>query len=160
MKETPERLALRLETEAEKTTAFFCCLKPEMWEKVVHAEDNGWNARQVLAHFVSSEAAFGKLIDDILQGGKGAPEDMVIDRFNQMEVAGLIETPIEELLATFTDSRARTVKRVKEMQESDLERIGRHPFLGMASLEEIIKLIYRHNQIHLREIRRTGLFDF
>jgi hypothetical protein len=31
---------------------------------------------------------------------------------------------------------------------------GRHPFLGRAPLSEIIKIIYRHNQIHLREIRQ------
>jgi hypothetical protein len=44
---------------------------------------------------------------------------------------------------------------VAEMDNNDLEIQGRHPFLGVAPLSDIIKLIYRHNQIHIREIRKT-----
>jgi len=44
---------------------------------------------------------------------------------------------------------------VQKMQESDLERKGRHPFLGITTLEEMLKLIYRHTMIHQRDIRRA-----
>jgi hypothetical protein len=40
------------------------------------------------------------------------------------------------------------------MQPADLERIGRHPFLGVAPLVEMIKLVYRHNGIHIRDARK------
>jgi hypothetical protein len=40
------------------------------------------------------------------------------------------------------------------MSQNDLERIGRNPFLGEVPLVEIVKLIYRHNQIHLRDLKR------
>jgi hypothetical protein len=36
----------------------------------------------------------------------------------------------------------------------DLAKQGRHPFLGTASLSDMIKLMYMHNQIHIRDIRR------
>jgi hypothetical protein len=45
------------------------------------------------------------------------------------------------------------------MQDPDLAKLGRHPFLGITSLEDIIKMVYRHNQIHMREIRRSGIFE-
>ena len=50
--------------------------------------------------------------------------------------------------------RRATVEKVRSIQDPDLERIGRHPYLGMATLTDIIKLIYRHNQIHQRDFRK------
>jgi len=44
---------------------------------------------------------------------------------------------------------------VSQFDDPDLEKSGRHPWLGMAQVEEIIKLMYRHNQIHQREIREA-----
>ena len=35
----------------------------------------------------------------------------------------------------------------------DLERSGNDPYLGETSLSEMIKLTYRHLQIHLRDVR-------
>ena len=43
---------------------------------------------------------------------------------------------------------------VAHMTPEDLPKVGRHPFLGAAPLEDIIKLLYRHNQIHQRDVRR------
>jgi hypothetical protein len=40
------------------------------------------------------------------------------------------------------------------MQPADLANTGRHPFLGWVAVEDIIKMLYRHDQIHLRDLRR------
>jgi hypothetical protein len=61
------------------------------------------------------------------------------------------------LIDQFKRLRQETIELVLNMNTSDLEKQGRHPFFGMAALEDIIKLIYRHGQIHLRDIRKlTG----
>jgi hypothetical protein len=159
MKETPEKLARRLEIEAGKTVEFFNSLDPELWLTTVYHANSGWNTKQVLAHFVSAEAAFIELIDNIVHGGDGAPSDLVIDQFNESEVGKLVDASPEELLTSFSENRDRTINLVRNIQESDLERVGRHPFLGPAPLLDIIKLVYRHNQIHIRELRHSGLFD-
>ena len=39
------------------------------------------------------------------------------------------------------------------VSDSDLEKIGRHPFLGQTTLREMIKMVYLHNQIHIRDIK-------
>jgi hypothetical protein len=36
-----------------------------------------------------------------------------------------------------------------------LEKTGRHPFLGVTTLREMIKMIYIHNQTHYRDLRRV-----
>jgi hypothetical protein len=159
IKESPERLALRLETDAGKTLEFFKNLEPEMWLRQVYPGENGWNPRQILAHFVSAETSFEKLIDNILNGGEGASANFIIDQFNDREVGKLAEADPKELLSAFLELRGRTVILVKNMQKSDLAKMGRHPFLGITHLVDIIKMVYRHNQIHLRDIRQSGLFD-
>ena len=95
------------------------------------------------------------LIKDVLAGGSGAPEEFKIDRFNENEVAGLDLLPFQDLLVEFETLRSGNVQLVQGMTLTDLSRLGRHPFLGMTTLEEIVKLLYRHNQIHQRDIRKA-----
>jgi hypothetical protein len=175
MPDTPEILAQRLQTEGQKVLAFFGDLLPDQWEASVYAEDQaaelsgkehaeppagmeeeaGWRVRQVLAHFVSSEASFLRLIGDILTGGSGAPEDFDIDRFNRRKVADLASQTPAELLAQFAEHRQSTVELVSCLVQEDLKKTGRHPYLGVVPLTDTIKMIYRHNQIHLRDLRRV-----
>jgi hypothetical protein len=154
MPETPERLVERLSSEGQKTLEFFCALSPEQWDLKVYSTGSQWNARQVLAHFVSAETAFIVLMENILEGGKGAPENFDIDRFNEHEVACLDLATPAELLEQFAIQRQASTRLVGCMTSEDLPKVGRHPFLGEAPLEDIVKLLYRHNQIHQRDVRR------
>jgi hypothetical protein len=153
--ETPERLVERLRSEGQRTLEFFSSLSPEHWQVQLYSDGTQWKARQLLAHFVATEAAFRRLIENILAGGSGTPEDFDIDAFNERRVAELHEASIEELLEKFNASRHTTIALVAQMSEADLSRSGRHPFLGITTLEEITKLLYRHNQIHQRDAKRA-----
>ena len=155
MGDSPERLALRLQGEGEKTAAFFQGLTPDEWRLQIYESGSSWSVRQILAHFVSTELGFADLIDNILSGGAGSPEDFDIDRYNERHVAKLQSVEITTLIGQFLAARAENIQRVQAMQPADLERQGRHPFLGVVPLEGIVKLLYRHNQIHLRDIRRA-----
>lgn len=44
---------------------------------------------------------------------------------------------------------------VASFTEEDLQKQGRHPFLGLTTLAEMVKMVYRHNQIHLRDLRKS-----
>jgi hypothetical protein len=108
-----------------------------------------------LAHFVSSEIGRKELIIDVINGGHGAPPNFDIDAYNQQEVGKLSGNTHKYLLELFTRERAGLVKLVSALNMSDLERRGNDPYLGETSLGDMIKLTYRHPQIHLREIRRS-----
>jgi hypothetical protein len=154
MPDLPLRLAERLELEGQKSAAFFRSLTSSQFNLSVYADGSCWSSRQILAHFVSAEQAFTDLIFDVLRGGSGAPLDFNIDEFNEREVKDLdLDPPV--LVDNFVALRKESTALVAGMQPADLARTGRHPFLGEATLEEIIKLLYRHNQIHQRDIRRT-----
>jgi hypothetical protein len=155
MSDVSQHLSDRLRSEGQRTLEFFEDLTPEQWDLVVYSEGTGWVVRQVLAHFVSSEAGMTLLVKDILSGGAGSPEDFKLNEYNERRVAKLEDRSTAALMSEFKEKREATARMVAEMNEADLQRSGRHPFLGIAKVEDIIKLMYRHNQIHQREIRKV-----
>jgi hypothetical protein len=155
MIDTPQHLTQRLVEEGEKTLAFFQSLSPALWNIQVYTEGSCWNVKQVLAHFVSAEDSLAKLIANIQSGGDGTPEDFNLNAYNERKVAALDQASPISLIELFSSQRKQTVDLVSRMAPVDLIQTGRHPFLGMTTLEEIIKLIYRHNGIHIREIRKV-----
>lgn len=154
MTETPAFLADRLKSEGDKTIAFFNSLKDENWETMVYTEGSQWTVRNVLAHFVSAEQGFIRLFKDILAGGKGAAEDFDIDRYNAKQQELIKGASRQELIRFFQGSRSEMISLVESLSIEDLQREGRHPFLGLTTLAEMIKMVYRHNQIHHRDLRK------
>lgn len=149
-----ESLALRMMRSGESTLAFFRDLPAADWKRVIYSGDSSWTVRDVLAHFVSAEAGKLGLVQDVLAGGPGAPEDFDLDGFNAREIDSLAGTPPAELLDSFAHLRQSFVRLVAGMSDADLACIGRDPYLGLAPLADMIRLVYFHNQIHIREIRR------
>lgn len=154
MPEHPAFLADRLKTEGEKTHAFFSALAPDGWQTPVYTEGQTWTTRNVLAHFVTAERGFLKLFADIRAGGPGASEEFDIDRYNANQQEKTRELTPAELLEQFRAVRAEMAALVASFSEEDLQKQGRHPFLGLTTLAEMVKMVYRHNQIHLRDLRK------
>ena len=155
MPDTPEFIAERMQAEGAKTLAFFHTLTPRQWEASVYTEGALWTVRDVLAHFVAAESGITRLVEHILAGGDGAPEDFDLNAYNERKVNALRETTLEELFEQFSRYRQVSSSLVRGLSQEALEKIGRHPWLGIATLREIVKLMYRHNQIHQRDIRKA-----
>lgn len=155
MPDSPSRLAERLRAEGEKSLEFFTSLPEQAWEVEIYTDGAVWKLHQIIAHYASAEESFGLLIEAILDGSSGSADDFDLNRFNRSQVARLSSLPHSELLKRYQESRRVNVDRVARLQPADLERPGRHPYLGLTTLEEIIKMIYRHNQIHQREVRQV-----
>ncbi len=104
---------------------------------------------------MTSERAFVKLFENIRQGGQGAAEDFVIDRYNASQQEKTKNLNPEELLEQYKAMRAQMVEWVSNISDFDLEKTGRHPGLGVTTLREMIKMVYIHNQTHYRDLRRS-----
>jgi hypothetical protein len=150
-----EIILKRLSEEGQKTAAFFRALSEADYTQQVYLTGPEWRVRDLLAHFVSAEQMFVVYGRDILAGGPGAPEDFVIDEFNATQVAGLKDAPTTDLIWQFEAARAAIVELVRGMSDPDFDRIGRHPWFGRVPLEQMLKLIYRHNMLHERDIRKA-----
>ena len=145
----------RMADEGAKSAAYFRTLTPEQFAQQVYTTGPQWRVRDVLAHFVSAERMFLFYGREILNGGSGAPEDFVIDEFNLTQMAEFLEASTDELIAQFEAARAETLGFVNGLSDADLLLVGRHPWFGRVPLEYMSKLIYRHNMLHERDVRRA-----
>jgi hypothetical protein len=145
----------RLIEEGDKTLTFFEALDPPDWDQQVYTTGSSWHVRQILAHFISAERAYQAYLRDVLAGGRGAPSDLDIDRFNEAETPPLSRQPVVELIADLRQARSETVRLTEGMDESDLARQAFHPWFGEKDVAFFLKLLYRHHTMHLYEVRRA-----
>jgi uncharacterized protein (TIGR03083 family) len=149
------QIANRLREKGEQTFGFFSGLTAAQWEAEVYSEGTHWTVHAVLCHFVSAERAFVRLVKNVLAGGEGTPEGFDVDAFNAAQVDQLSARGPDELLDLFQQARREMVSLVAGMDDSDLERQGRHPYLGLDTMERFLKLVYRHNMVHERDVRKA-----
>jgi hypothetical protein len=154
MADTPQSLSDCLRDEGGRVVDFFNRLTDKQWITPVYPIEVSWDFHNLLAHFVASEVARKELIVNILAGGRGAPPRFDIDEFNRQEVDRFSAESKDYLLELFQLERAHLVNIISGLSNTDLELIGNDPYLGEVQLAEMIKLTYRHLQIHLREARR------
>ena len=154
MSETAE-LAEKLKTEGERMMQFFSELTDDLWTKDVYTEGTTWTIRNVLAHFVTSERGLIKLFESIRTMGQGATEDFSIDRYNASQQEKTKDLTPPELLEQYKQVRADAVAWVSGLKDEELEIEGRHPFLEMTTIREMVKMLYLHNNLHYRDIKRA-----
>ncbi len=155
MSEKHALIQKRLRDEGDKLVALFESLTPEQWRTVIYGEGMAWTVKDLLAHQVSVEREFQYYGRDILNGGPGAPEDFSIDTFNNNAVAQLADRMPDQLLGDFQAARQDTIDFVGLIKDDQFAWQGRHPFFGMMMIEDMFKLMYRHNMMHARDIRRV-----
>lgn len=151
------RLARRLVEEGEKTAQFFRDLSPTLLEQQLYTDGGQWKVGQLMAHILATETGIAALIRSILAGNSGIPEDFDLNRYNEKKITELRDLPIEKAIILFLKARQETSDLVSTLTSDQLNLMGRHPYLGLAQLTDIIKLLYRHTQLHQRDIRRLQL---
>jgi hypothetical protein len=150
-----KKLVDKLTSSGQRTQEIFQSIEGDDWYQQVYSDGASWSVYHILAHFVTSEASIVRLIKLILQGNEGVPDGFDIDAFNEREVNCFAKLPNNLILQRFVERREETIRLLLGLNDTDLAIEGRHPWLGVASIEEMIKLLYRHNQIHQRDIRKV-----
>ncbi len=148
-------LAEKLKSEGERFASIFSGFTDDQWQKEVYAEGTTWTVRSILAHFVTAERGLLKLFEDVRQGGEGASADFSIDRYNAAMQARMQELSPRQLLEQYKASRAESIAWTLSLSEVDLDKQGRHPFLGVTTIREMIKMLFLHNQLHYRDMRKV-----
>ena len=148
-------LAEKLKSEGDKFLSIFSGLSDDQWDQDVYTEGTTWTIRNVLAHFVTSERGLIKLFEQIRQGGAGAADDFSIDRYNAAMHERTKELSSQELLEQYKQVRDNSVAWVSGLKEEELEITGRHPFLQMTTIREMIKMLYIHNMTHYRDMKKS-----
>jgi hypothetical protein len=148
-------LADKLRSEGDKFFTLFAGLTDDQWQLEVYTEGETWTLRNVLSHFVTSERGLVRLFERIRLTGEGASDDFSIDRYNASQQSKTKDLSTQELLEQYQAVRADSIAWTLSLEEADLEKQGRHPFLGMTTLREMIKMLYLHNQVHYRDMKKV-----
>ncbi|MCB0120203.1 MAG: DinB family protein [Anaerolineales bacterium] len=154
MSESTE-LAEKLKTEGERMSAFFAGIMDDQWDCEVYTEGTIWSIRNVLAHYVTSERGLIKLFERIRTSGEGVSEDFSIDRYNASQQEKTRDLAPAELLEQYKQVRAESVAWTAGLKDEELDIQGRHPFLGETVIREMVKMLYIHNQLHYRDVKRA-----
>ncbi len=152
---TVEVLSGKLAEEGARTVRFFESLPSRAWSQAVYTEGEAWTVREILAHVVQTELYIGHLMVQVRDGHPGVEPGFDLDRFNRERVPELAGMAPQAMVAQFSERRQVTVAWVRGLTESNLKRSGRHPALGVSTLERMARLVYLHVQGHLRDIRRA-----
>ena len=149
-----DELVEKLRSEGEKFIEIFSNLTDDQWKAEVYTEGTTWTIRNVLSHFVTSERGLVKLFESIRQGGAGSTDDFSIDRYNAAQQQKTKDLTPAELLEQYKEIRANSISWVSGLKDEDLEIKGRHPFLGETVIREMVKMLYIHNQLHYRDLKK------
>lgn len=124
--DTREALIAALQEDGEEFQQAVAQLPAEAFERGVY--EQGWNARQLLAHIAAIEWTYPRLIEraeqrasggDVPQGG-GAGFDM--DAYNAKQVARREDQPVEQLLTEFRRNRAETIDAIRAVDDELLQQ--------------------------------------
>jgi uncharacterized protein (TIGR03083 family) len=148
-------LAEKLREEGNKLADFLSSLGEHEWNAVVYTEAATWTVRSILAHLMTAERSFLPLFERIRHGDPGVSEDFSIDRYNARQQERTKELDPHALLEAYRSTRGEMIALVQGFSAEELEKRGRHPFLGVTTLREMVKLVYIHNQTHYRDVRRA-----
>lgn len=114
-----------------------------------------WSPFDVLGHLIHGEHTdWIPRIRIVLQSGESRAFEP-FDRFAQFEASK--GKRVGELLSIFAELRSDNIQALKSMNitAEDLARRGKHPELGVVTLEELLATWVVHDLDHIAQITRT-----
>jgi hypothetical protein len=155
MSNSAASLADKLTSEGERILDYFRTLPEADWGRPIFEHGAQWTVRGVFEHLILSEASLLKLFANVLAGGPGATPEFDIDRFNLEHTGRLAVEGRERLLARYGETRRNTADFARGLSDAQLAMRGRHPAMGDSSVEDMLKLVYLHHSMHVRDVRRA-----
>ena len=114
-----------------------------------------WSPYDVLGHLIHGERTdWIPRARIILQSGEAEPFEP-FDRFAQFEASR--GKSLEQLLDTFAELRSGNIRALNSLNltAEDLVRTGRHPELGVVTLEQLLATWVVHDLDHIAQVART-----
>jgi hypothetical protein len=127
--------------------------------------ENGWNARQILAHVASIEWTYARLIDMAANPPpprEGPPpprqespaqSNPIVSDYNERQVAKRADAGVADLLQEFRKNRAATIAAVEKADDALLAKEVASAGGARGPLASVIDFVaVQHVRMHLRDI--------
>lgn len=156
MSNTAIQLSEKLASEGERTLAFFRAIPAGQWEKQLYTDGAQWSLRQAFEHLCISEHGMTRLCQQIVfEGGKGAAKDFNIDEYNKSKTDRFAAMSNDELLGLYAESRKKSAELARSLSDEQLAMRGNHPAMGDSSVQDILKMLYLHNTMHIKDAKKA-----
>lgn len=156
MDEMIEKLVLKLERSKNDVQAFFESIDEKNWDRIVYPTDSSepWQIQDIFSHLIISEESFLVLFNQMCAGREIIQNTINIDQFNAEHQKQFDSISKEEVINRFLVSRQNMIQFVMKISQKELSIVGDHPALGISKLEDMIKLIPIHDQMHMKDIKK------
>jgi hypothetical protein len=124
---------------------------PQDWVLSNEGEDT-WSPFDVVGHLIHGEKTDWIARAEIILSDEADREFTPFDRFAMFEDSK--GKTIHELLSEFEDLRRQNFERLRSLQisESDFDKTGLHPNLGVVTLRQLISTWVAHDLDHIGQI--------
>jgi hypothetical protein len=127
---------------------------PESWVRSNEGKDT-WSAFDIVGHLIVGERTdWMTRVRVILENGEARPFDP-FDRFAQSRESQ--NKSLEQLLDDFARLRRENLAALKtlNLQPGDMSRRGRHPALGVVTLQQLLATWAVHDLTHVHQLSRV-----
>jgi hypothetical protein len=127
---------------------------PESWVRSNEGNDT-WSAFDIVGHLIVGERTdWMQRTRVILENGEARPFDP-FDRFAQSRESQ--NKSLEQLLDDFARLRRENLAALQalNLQHDDLSRRGRHPALGVVTLQQLLATWAVHDLTHVHQLSRV-----
>jgi hypothetical protein len=127
---------------------------PASWVRSNEGKDT-WSAFDIVGHLIVGERTdWMARVRVILENGEARPFDP-FDRFAQSKECQ--DKSLEQLLDNFARLRRENLAalRALNLQPEDLSRRGRHPALGVVTLQQLLATWAVHDFTHVHQLSRV-----
>jgi hypothetical protein len=127
---------------------------PESWVRSNEGEDT-WNAFDIVGHLIVGERTdWMPRVRTILESGEARPFDP-FDRFAQSRESQ--NKSLEQLLDEFARLRRENLAALQalNLRPEDMSRRGKHPALGVVTLQQLLATWAVHDLTHVHQLSRV-----
>jgi hypothetical protein len=121
----------------------------------VYSDGAAWNVHQLAVHLADAEVGNLRQLQGIASGQSIIPEDFDLDRYNKRAVEKRAEITFEQARAQLAESRAALLAWLDTIDDSVLQRVGRHATLNVFSIDQILRIMAMHERDHANDIARV-----
>jgi DinB superfamily len=156
MSDRKDKLRQTIQADDAASMAIFKRLSPEQWNQPVPSDEGAeWKARDVLNHVTISEGGQLTVIQRVLAGQGGVPDDFDINRYNRRSVQKQAERTVDDMLAGLEHDHAQVLGALDAVSEADLDKTGRHARGDTLTVEQFFHRITEHRRQHAQELARN-----
>ncbi len=154
--QTRNDLLAALRDDAARLPQVVAAIGPDDLERGVY--ENGWSARQLLAHLAAIEWTYPRLIEQARTPAEARPTSSAsgsfnMDAYNHRQVANRQTASVVELLAEFAENRRITIAAVADAEEELLAKPTRSVGGAQGTLLEVLtNVTLAHVRQHLDDL--------